>query len=468
MASADRANATQDNSRIRAEDSQRQLGLPTASAVVIASMVGVGVFSTLSFQVHSLSSPFSILVLWIVGALVALLGALCYAELGAALPRSGGEYHLLGRIFHPGVGFAAGFVSMFAGFAAPIAVAAMAFAAYMGKVSHWADAHRTLVATIVVCVITAVHMRTVRLGARFQVIATWLKIALMLLLVAAAVSAPGLPAAKFAPQASDWNLIFSSGFAISLVYVSYAYSGWNAAVYIAGETREPQRTLPKALALSTLGVGLLYVLVNYAFLRVVPFSEMLQVNPFGEGDAGMVEKELAVGFLAGKHLFAEQGALILGLLIALCLISTISAMVFTGPRVLSTMAEDLASLRSLQNSPGQSPRISLSVQALVVIALIASSSFETILKYIGITLSAFTCLTVIGLIKLRISEPDLSRPFRCPAYPIVPIVFLAINAWMLYFLGKQDLTPLLASIATVVVAFALYSLSTRKSVGSQA
>jgi basic amino acid/polyamine antiporter, APA family len=440
------------------ERTERTLGWPTASAVVTASMVGVGVFSTLSFQVHSLNSPFAILMLWLVGAVVALLGALSYAELGAALPRSGGEYHLLSRIFHPALGFTAGWVSLVAGFAAPIAAAAMAFAAYLGKVWPAADAQRGWVAAGLVCAISAIHAWRIGAGARFQVAATVVKILLMLALSQAALFAPAVPGVSFAPLAGDTNLILSSAFAVSLVYVSYAYSGWNAAVYIAGETKQPQKTLPLALAFSTLTVAVLYLLVNYAFLRVVPISEMLSVNPFAEGDGGMVNKELAVGFLAGSHIFGAEGAKFVGLLISACLISTVSAMVLTGPRVLATMAQDYPALTALAPKPGRPPIAALLVQLGVILILLASAKFEAVVKYTGLTLSLFASLTVIGQIKLRISEPELVRPFRCPGYPFTPLVFLGVNAWMIYYLAAQDVKVLIASVSTIVIGLCFYAI----------
>ena len=441
----------------------RMLGWPTASAVVVASMIGVGVFSTLSFQVHSLNSPFAILLLWLVGAVVALLGAFSYAELGAALPRSGGEYHLLGRIFHPSLGFTAGWVSLVAGFAAPIAAAAMAFAAYLGKVLPSIDPHRSWIACVIVTLITLIHAWRIGAGARFQVAATILKIALMLALAIAALFTPAVPGISFAPAPGDASLIMSSAFAVSMVYVSYAYSGWNAAVYIAGETKDPQRTLPKALAISTFSVGVIYLLVNYAFLRVVPITEMLGVNPFVKnGESIMVSKELAVGFLAGQHIFGDGGARIVGLLIALCLVSTISAMVLTGPRVLATMAQDYSALKALEPAPSKPPALALGVQWLVITLLILSASFETVLNYIGITLSLFASLTVVGLIVLRIREPNLVRPFRCPGYPVTPCLFLLVNAWMLYYLGVQNHKALIASAVTISLGMALYFLVAKK------
>jgi basic amino acid/polyamine antiporter, APA family len=422
-------------------------------------MVGVGVFSTLSFQVHTLASPFAILVLWFVGALIALAGALSYAELGAAMPRSGGEYHLLGEIFHPALGFVAGWVSLVAGFAAPIAAAAIAFAAYLGKVFPELLGQRVWVAIAITTALTAVHAWRVGVGARFQVAATILKIALMLILAIAALFAPAVEQVSFLPKLGDGALIASSAFAVSLVYVSYAYSGWNAAIYIAGETKSPQSILPKALALSTLLVGAIYLFVNYAFLRVVPIAEMLQINPFAEGDSGLVSKELAVGFLAGQHIFGAQGASVVGLLIALCLISTISAMVLTGPRVLATMAQDYRALRLLLPTPGVAPRSALLLQWALIVLLISTASFELVLNYIGIMLSVFASLTVLGMLVLRWTQPNLARPFRCPGYPIVPIAFLLANAWMLFYLGQQNWRAVAASGATIVVGLALYAIA---------
>jgi basic amino acid/polyamine antiporter, APA family len=440
------------------QSSERLLGWPTASAVVIASMVGVGVFSTLSFQVHALDSPFAILVLWFVGALIALAGALCYAELGAAMPRSGGEYHLLGEIFHPALGFVAGCVSLIAGFAAPIAAAAIAFAAYLAKVFPVLLSHQLWVAIAITTVISLIHAWRVGFGARFQVGATVLKIALMLVLATAALFATPVADISFLPKSGDGELIASSAFAVSLVYVSYAYSGWNAAVYIAGETRQPQSVLPKALALSTLLVGAIYLFVNYAFLRVVPISEMLQINPFAEGDSAMVSKELAVGFLAGQHIFGAQGAAIVGLLIALCLVSTISAMVLTGPRVMATMAQDYRALYLLKAAGDGAPKAALALQWLVIVSLLATASFEVVLSYIGVMLGFFASLTVLGMLVLRWRKPDLHRPFRCPGFPLLPLAFLAANGWMLYFLISQNPKVLLAcglTIALGMVGFAL-------------
>jgi basic amino acid/polyamine antiporter, APA family len=446
------------------EAARRSLGWPTASAVVIASMVGVGVFSTLSFQVHALASPFAILVLWFVGALIALAGALSYAELGAAMPRSGGEYHLLGEIFHPALGFIAGCVSLVAGFAAPIAAAAIAFAAYLVKVFPELFKIQIWVALAITLAITLIHAWRVGFGARFQVGATILKIALMLILATAALFAPPVVDISFLPKSGDGALIASSAFAVSLVYVSYAYSGWNAAVYIAGETKEPQSVLPKALALSTLLVGAIYLFVNYAFLRVVPISEMLQINPFAEGDSAMVSKELAVGFLAGQHIFGSQGAVIVGLLIALCLVSTISAMVLTGPRVMATMAQDYRALGFLKAEAGQAPKAALLLQWLVIVALLASASFEVVLSYIGIMLGFFASLTVLGMLVLRIRKPDLHRPFRCPGYPLVPLAFLAANGWMLYFLISQNPKVLIACGLTIALGLISYALLGRSRV----
>jgi basic amino acid/polyamine antiporter, APA family len=439
------------------------LGFPTASAVVVASMIGVGVFSSLSFQVHSVPSGFAILLLWALGALVALCGAFCYAELGAALPRSGGEYHLLSRIFHPSLGFLAGWVSLIAGFAAPIAAAAIAFSAYAQKLYPPLAQQQTLLALGIVAGVSVIHASSIRFGARFQVAATLLKLMLMLLFAIAAFLASANTGIRFSPSASDWDIVSSAGFATSFVYVSYAYIGWNSAIYLVSETKRPQQTLPRVLIAATLLVALMYLLVNYAFLKLVPKADLLAVDAFAHGDAGLVRNELAVGFLAGKQLFGAQGGAIIGALIALCLVSTISAMVFTGPRVITTMAQDYSWLRALRPASNSAkelptPARALLLQYALIAILILSASFEAVLQYIGMTLSVFTSLVVLGLFRLRLKEPALARPFRCPGYPITPGVFLAANAWMLFHLVQANPSAAWASVATVVSGLLLAAL----------
>jgi len=282
----------------------------TAAAVIIANMVGTGVFTSLGFQLVDIQSVFAIMMLWIIGGVASLCGAATYAELGAALPRSGGEYNFLGRIYHPVAGFISGWVSAVIGFAAPIAAVALAFGKYStaalpGEYAPWAG--KALACGLVILV-TLVHGRNRKASGQFQFSFTAVKVILILtfcLAVFAFTSNPQ-PISPM-PQAGDWDVMTSAAFGVSLIYVAYAYTGWNAAVYISGELENPQKDLPRILIFGTGLVMLLYVLLNYVFLYAAPMAEM--------------EGQVEIGYIAAKGIFGETGARIAGGMLSLLLIS---------------------------------------------------------------------------------------------------------------------------------------------------
>ena len=428
----------------------RRLGLWSASAIVVANMIGTGVFSTLSYQVHALPDERAILLLWVLGGLSALAGALSYAELGAGRPRSGGEYMLLTQLFHPAAGFLAGWISVVAGFAGPIAAAALAFAAYFGKLWPPVAQAPTTVALLLVSLISALHMLRVEIGAGFQVITTAFKILVMLgIVVAALLVAPE----RALVQTDLAATVFDPAFAVSLVYVTYAYLGWNAALYVAGEVRNPQRNLPLALLASTALVTVLYVAVNWAFLRLVPFADLVRINP----GTMSVENELAVGFLAGRALFGEAGGMIVGGAIAFTLISTVSAMVLAGPRVLAAMADDWKPFAAFgRRHSGGSPRYAIVFQWLLITLLLLTASFEFVVNFIGVSLTLFNIAVIVGFLRERWREPDRLRPFRAPFGWTAGLLFLALNGWMVVFLTANQPQAVLLSLASIAVAFVGY------------
>src|SRR5512141_3274983 len=267
------------------------VSLWVAAAIVVADMVGVGVFTSLGFQVKDIPSGFSILSLWTVGGIVALCGVFSYSELGAMFPRSSGEYNFLSRAYHPAFGFVAGWVSATVGFAAPVALAAMAFGEY-GK-SVFPDAPPLLLAVGVVWLVSLVQLTGLRHSSTFQLIATILKVVLIVaFLVSGFVIGTPQPV-TFAPSASDLAYIASAPFAISLVFVMYSFSGWNAATYIIGEMRTPQQNLPRALLAGTLIVMVLYVALNAVFLHTTPIERL--------------SGQLDVARIAGSHIFGDIG-----------------------------------------------------------------------------------------------------------------------------------------------------------------
>jgi len=430
----------------------------TVTAVVIANMVGTGVFTSLGFQLMDLRSGFVLLMLWAIGGLAAVCGAMTYAELGAAMPRSGGEYNFLARIYHPAAGFVSGWVSATIGFAGPTALAAMTFAAYAtsvmpGETSDWLE--KTLACGLVI-VLTIVHSSNRRSSGGLQVFFTILKVAVIAgfcLFAYFLVDAP--QPVTFLPVSGDGALLTGSAFAVSLIYVSYAYTGWNAATYLSSELENPQRTLPIILLTGTLVVTLLYVALNFTFLYVAPMDDMV----------GQVE----VGYIAAESAFGGPGGRFAGLIMASLLISTVSAMTIAGPRVLQVVGEDFPALRLLArtNSNGL-PATAIIVQSAATILFILSSTFESILVFAGFTLALNSFATVLGVFVLRRQQPDLPRPYKTFLYPLTPLIYLALTGWTLYFVLINRPVEGLFGLGIIALGLVLYFLSYFKSRSYQA
>ncbi|MES2594881.1 MAG: APC family permease [Verrucomicrobiota bacterium] len=430
-----------------APDRPPGISLITATAIVIANMVGTGIFTSLGFQVGDLPSGFAIVVLWAVGGICAFCGALAYGELAAAMPRSGGEYHFLSRAFHPCVGFIAGWLSATVGFAAPIALAAMALGKYFGGITTRVPP--LAVSMVVVVLVTLVHSRGIQTGAKFQNVATWLKVTLVLVFIAAGWLIGEVQPLSFTPQEGDWKLITSPPFAISLVFVMYSYAGWNAATYIVDEVRQPQRNVPLAVAIGTFFVSLLYIALNAVFLRVAPISEL----------AGKVD----VGHVAADHIFGTTGGSIMSGLICLGLVSSISAMTWVGPRVTMILGQDIRLLAPFAKRTANGvPLRALLAQLAIVVVLLLTASFEKVLGYVQFSIQMCSFLTVFGLIRLRYTHPDLPRPVRCWGYPVTPLLFLGISAWMMTYQMKEHPSESLAGLFTILAGLVIWKLSPKQ------
>jgi APA family basic amino acid/polyamine antiporter len=418
------------------------IGVYTATAIVIANMIGTGVFGSLGFQVISIKSVFAIIMLWVTGGVLSFCGALSYAELGSALPRSGGEYNFLSHIYHPMIGFISGWVSLVAGFAAPIAVASMLFGKYFSNLSP-SLINEDKAAVAIIIVISIIHTINTMVGSSFQKVMTYAKVLIIVFFVIAGFLYIPSFHISLLPKDGDVNYIFTSSFAVSLIYVSYAYSGWNASAYIAGEMKNPERNIPRSILYGTLIVTLLYVLLNYVFLYTVPMDQL----------AGKVD----VGHESAKAIFGEQGGRIMSGIIAFLLISTISSMIFAGPRVLQVMGEDVHMLKFLSvKSISHIPYVALWFQSIIAITLVVTGSFDTILNYVGFTLQLITFLTVLGVIVLRLKEPGLPRPFKTWGYPVVPFLFLALTFWILYNVFVEKPVVGIVGICTIVAGGLIY------------
>jgi APA family basic amino acid/polyamine antiporter len=421
---------------------KRGIGMVTCTSIVVANMIGTGVFTSLGFQVAALPSGPVTLLLWAVGAVFALCGALCYAELAAALPRSGGEYNFLGRIYGRPIGFMAGFVSATVGFAAPVALAAIAFGKYFHAVFPGAD---PLVASTVIAVaVTGAHLVTVQSSMVFQNCFTTLKLTVLVtLIVSGFVMGPTVLGA-FAIRPGDGALLFTTPFAVSLMYVMYAYSGWNAATYIIGEVRDPARNVPWSLIAGTVFVGGLYLAVNAVFLKTVPLATL----------SGKID----VGHLAAEAIFGPEGGRICSGFICAGLVSAVSAMTWAGPRVAATIGEDFFSLRLLaRRTRGGIPANAVILQLALVLVLLWTATFQSVLLYTQFALVLCGLLAVIGVIVLRWREPDLARPFRCWGYPITPLLFAATAIFTLAYTAWDNPGHAAASIATLGAGLGIYA-----------
>jgi basic amino acid/polyamine antiporter, APA family len=421
--------------------------LPVAVTLVIANMIGTGVFTSLGYQVGPIPSGFAILMLWLVGGVVALAGAFTYAEIATTLKKSGGEYYYLGKIIHPAFGFVAGWMSLLVGFAGAVSAVAIAMGAY-STVLLGLPIKGMAVAAI--ALVSAIHWFGVKTGGTAQTILTSIK----LLLIAFFCIAPffigeeHLSGISFLPQPGDWSLITSPGFAISLVFVVYAYTGWNAAAYIAGNLENPMKNLPKALIAGTLIVVFVYLSLNAMFLYSATFNELN-----GQNDIGNV---------VAIKLFGSRTGAIFSALFSMALLSTLSAMTIAGPRVTEAMGEDYPIFKSFtKKNRYDMPYFALLAQAGWSILLVMVSSFKEIIQYISISLSLFSLVTVLSVFKLRQSYPAAERPFKMPLYPLPPIVFTICTCWMIYYVTSDDPKIILYSLGTMVPGLILYFVAAK-------
>jgi basic amino acid/polyamine antiporter, APA family len=424
---------------------ERKIKIFTATLIVIAGMIGTGVFTSLGFQLMDIHTGFGIIMLWLVGGIIALCGAFSYGELASAMPRSGGEYTYLSKIFHPFAGFLSGWVSATVAFAAPAALSAMALGTYVSKVFPLVNP--TALAITVIILITAIHSFNLRQSSRFQNIFTVLEIILILFFVIAGFMIETPQPISLLPKSINpgegWSSIFSSSFAVSLIYVSYAYSGWNTATYMSSDIENPRQNVPKSLFYGTIIVMVLYILLNYIFMYTAPAKEM----------QGQVE----VGLISAIHIFGLKIGNLMGMMIALLLVASISSFVLAGPRVAKVMGDDLPQLSflSITNKNGI-PYVAIIVQGAISLLLIITASFGKALLYIGFTLSLSTFFTVLGLFVLRYRTKGKTEGYKTFGYPVTPIIFLALTGWMLYFTIINHPKESLYGLATILAGGIIY------------
>jgi APA family basic amino acid/polyamine antiporter len=439
---------------------QRKLGLFPLTNIVIANMVGAGIFTTSGLLMKDLHSAVVMLALWAVGGLIALCGALSYGELGAAIPHAGGEYAFLSRLFHPVLGFLAGWVSFFVGFSAPIAASAIGFTEYLTRAfpgllhvgifagPSEAAIMKKVYAILVIAAFTFLHTRGLELGARVQNLLTGLKILLIVALVAAgfAVGKGSLShltsSAGFGFDFGGWKTM-----GLALMWIMFAYSGWNASAYVGSEVKNPARNLPRSLLLGTGIVVVLYLGLNLFYIYAVP-------------PAGM-EGVISIGGLAAGNLFGKSAETVISVLISFALFSSLSAFIILGPRVYYSMARDGVFFKSLAKvSPRFAvPSRSIVLQGLIAAVLVLLGRFDQLLTYMGFSLGIFPILAVLGVFKLRRSGRSV---IKVPGYPVVPAAYILAGVTILVLSFLQRPKESSVAIATVLIGIPIYFVFKKK------
>ena len=394
------------------------LSMWTSASFIVASMIGTGVFTSLGYQLLEINTIFPLLLLWLIGGIIAFCGALTYGELATTYPRSGGEYSLLSTILHPSLGFGAGLVSATIGFAAPGVLAAIALASYLSI--FFQNIEPSLFAILIISLIHIIHVKSIKLGTSFQNISTLIKIIFILVFIAFGLNIENPQSLTLLPVEGDMDVIFGAPFAVSLVWVSYAYTGWNTVIYVAGEVKNPIQNITKSMLVSTSIVMILYLLLNFTFLFTTPLMTL--------------QGEVEVALISGIEIFGVNGGKVISLSISLLLLSTISSYIYIGPRVLAIMGEDYKELNffNKKNIKGI-PVNAFALQFFLSIIFILTSSFEQVLIYTSICLIIISSLTVFSLFFSRFKEKNLSRPYKAFGYPLTPLIYLMLNFWILFY-----------------------------------
>ncbi len=428
------------------------MGAFTAACVLVSNAVGSGIFTTTGFMARDLGDPRLILALWLAGGVLALAGAMSYGELGAAMPRVGGEYVYIRRAYGPLLGFLSGWTSFSLGFGAAIAAAAVSFAHFLLQLLPETAPLRSpaALALLLVWGLTGIHLLGVERGGQLQRWLTVLKIAGIVALVAAGLWLGAGDWTHLSTPATDAEPRLGST-VVALIFVLYAFSGWNAACYIAGEIRDPARNLPRAMVWGTLFVGALYLSVNLVYFYALPVSVLA------------AEPVLPVAEKVASALWGPTAAAVVVVVLCVSIAGAASSMIWAGPRVYFQMARDgvVPELFSRHTRSG-APAASILLQSSWITVLLLTGSFEQLVIYSGVALALFTALAVGAVVVLRVREPELPRPYRVALYPWLPLTYAAISLGIALYATLERPIEALASFATIGAGVPLYALWTRR------
>lgn len=447
---------------------RRELTFLSATAIVVSNMIGTGIFTTTGFLAGDLGRPSLVLGIWLAGAVVALAGCLSYAELGINFPRSGGDYVFLREAWGPAWGFLSGWISFFAGFAAPVAAGALAFSEYLshflpalavgtgqgsgsGVLGYLHFGRGQFVALGVVCAFAVVNILGIHFAAKLQTALTAMKLTVLATFLVLAFTIGNGQWGHFQESAARTSAhSVPAQFAVSLIFVMFAYSGWNAATYVAEEMKTPERTLPWALVAGTGLVAFFYLALNVAFIYALPLESLKGV--------------VAVGAHSAGALFGTAGGNIFSAVMAVGILSCVSAMVIVGPRVYYAMAQDGCFFRGAAqvHAKWRTPVHAIIYQTVATSVMILTGTFERLMYYIGFALILFAALATAGIFRLR-GRPGWKRlPAVSWGYPLVPALFVGASAWMLTYTLFLRRTEALLGLLTMASGALLYRLAFRK------
>lgn len=447
---------------------RRDLSVISSTALVVSNMIGTGIFTTTGFLAGDLGRSSLIFAVWMVGGIVAIAGCLVYAEMGVNFPRSGGEYVYLSEAWGPGWGFLSGWVSFFAGFSAPIAASGLAFSAYLSYFfpslapnatkdsarlsSQWLHlGNGQLLAVAIIGIFGLINILGLSRAATLQNLLTGLKLTVLASFLGLAFFAGNGHWQNFTQTvtpAPSHHIVLQ--FALSLTFVMFAYSGWNAATYVAEEIRAPERTLPLALVGGTFLVVVIYLACNVAFIYALPLAALKGVLP--------------VGAAAAQALFQGRGGAIFSGMMAAALLSCLSAMVIVGPRVYFAMAQDGCFFSSAAriHPRWHTPVIAILFQTLASSAMAVTGTFQTLVYYIGFMLVLFAALATAGIFRLRRREGWRKLAAVNCWYPLAPLVFLLTSCGMLVAMIQLRPKDSFLGFLTIACGAALYWWKFRK------
>lgn len=418
----------------------RKLKLFSLTNIVIGDMIGAGIFTTSGLLLAQLHNPVLLLLLWVVGGAIALSGALSYGELGARYPEAGGDYAFLSRLFSPLWGFLSGWVSFLVGFSAPVAASSLAFSEYMIRIlpqeylPQEIDLVKKALAIGIILVFTLIHYFGLKSGSKVQDVLTMLKIGLISILLIAGFAFGEGSFEHFLPQNGvSFPGASLKSIGLALMWIMFAYSGWNASTYVGSEVYNPVKNIPRSLILGTFGVSALYLLLNMLYVYALDPSEMKGV--------------ISIGGLTANKLFNRSLDQLFSLFIALILLSAISVLTIIGPRVYYAMAQSghfFGMARRINRS--RAPGISILMQSGLAIIYVLSGTFEQIITFLSFSLGIFPILAVIGVFKLRSNKQSVQK---MPGYPFLPAFFILSSAAILILAYLER--PLESSIALGVV-----------------